>query len=312
MTIDASQSAPIQDDATRERVKPPELSWFPVRYIEDIARGRRPESWWLPHAESNGFRFVELHQSFVDEPLKVGRVEKALRAAGLGVAMITGASDLVHPLAKIRAQEIGVVRYNVDVAGRLGAPSVRITAGVRRDEVSFDQGLRWFAEAVEQLGPYADARAVKLCVENHFRDRTWPANAVDFAAEPARFDALYEFLGGTPVGINYDSSQPMVVDTDELAVFDQVAPRIFHVHLGDRLRHSRSHSVLGEGEVRLGAILGRLRTLKYDRFLSIEDGSPEGDVGLRRGLAFARGQIRRYWPEHGGPALQGGPARSDQ
>ncbi len=312
MTSDVSQSAPIQGDATRGPAKAPELSWFPVRYIEDIARGRRPESWWLPQAESYGFRFVELHQSFVDEPLKLGRIEKALRAGGLGVAMITGASDLVHPLATVRAQEIRVVRDNIDIAARLGAPSVRITAGVRRDEISLDEGLRWFARAVDELGPYADARAVKLCVENHFRDRTWPASAVDFAAEPARFGALYELLGDTPVQINYDSSQPMVFDTDELALLDQVGPRIFHVHLGDRLRRSRSHSVLGDGEVRLGAILGRLRTLKYHRFLSIEDGSPEGDVGLKRGLAFVRNEIGRHWPEQGGPATAIGPAASNQ
>jgi sugar phosphate isomerase/epimerase len=296
---DLPESVSPREDLTGSAVKAPDLSWFPVRYIEEIAEGRRSESWWLPDAERFGFRFVELHQSFVDEPVKVARMEQALHASGLGVAMITGASDLVHPLAERRAEQKRGVRNNIEVAARLGAPAVRITTGLRHDAVPLDVGLTWIAEAAEELGQFAEARGVTLCVENHFRDRTWPLGAVDFAAEPNRFRALYKLLNRTRVRINYDSSQPMVVDGDELVLLESVAPRIFHVHLGDRVRGSRSHSVLGEGDVRIPAILARLRALRYDRFLSIEDGSREGNTGLERGLAFVRKEVDRCWRENG-------------
>jgi sugar phosphate isomerase/epimerase len=43
-------------------------------------------------------------------------------------------------------------------------------------------------------------------------------------------------------------------------------------------------------------IFAILREDRFASFISVEDGSGEGDEGLRRGIAFLRGLIRRYWP----------------
>jgi sugar phosphate isomerase/epimerase len=275
----------------------PRLSWFPVRLIQEVSEGRRSESGWLQSAEGFGFRFVELHQAFVSSPAQVRRIESALQAAGLGVAMITGASDLVHPSAQQRGREITRVRRNIEIAARLGAPAVRVTAGIRRTEISARDGFDRIRRSLDQLIPSAEREGVALCFENHYRDRTWPVDSVDFAADEQRFLQLAELIQATKARINYDSAQPMVIDADELALLERVAAQVFHVHLGDRRRGSRQHSVLGEGDVRISDVLAILRRRGYDRFISIEDGNAEGDVGLERGLRFVRQQIATHWAD---------------
>lgn len=279
------------------RPRVPRLSWFPVRFIQEVSEGRRSESAWLESAERFGFRFVELHQVFVSEHSRVRRLQRALQARDLGVSMITGASDLVHPSAEQRLREIAQVRWNVEVAARLGAPAVRVTTGIRRAEVTAPAGLERIDRALDELIPIAQRESVTLCFENHFRDRTWPADAVDFAAEEEQFLQLVEAIRPTAARINYDSAQPMVIGANELALLDNVATHVFHVHLGDRRRGSRKHSVLGEGDVRIGEVLAILRRIGYDRFISIEDGNAEGDAGLERGLDLVRREVARHWGE---------------
>jgi sugar phosphate isomerase/epimerase len=282
-------------DAGIIRAGLPRLSWFPVRYIESVSEGRRSESTWLESAERFGFRFVELHQSFVSDPDRVYRLEQKLQSTGLGVSMITGASDLVNPSLQQRLLEIAAVRRNIEIATRLGAPAVRVTAGINRPEVGVQEGLDRIGRALDELIPYAERESVTLCFENHFRDRTWPPGAVDFAAEEGRFRQLALMIRPTPVRINYDSAQPMVIGADELNLLRDLAAQVFHVHLGDRRRNSKQHSVLGEGDVRIPEVLAALHRCKYDRFISIEDGNPESDQGLERGLSLVRREIDRQW-----------------
>jgi sugar phosphate isomerase/epimerase len=273
----------------------PRLSWFPVRFIQEVSEGRRDESEWLYSAEGFGFRFVELHQVFVSAPSQVRRLERTLGATGIGVAMITGASDLVHPSSGQRRREVAGVMRNIEIAGRLGASAVRVTAGISRPEIRAGDGFERIAQALDELVPIAQGANVTLCFENHFRDRTWPPDTVDFAASQERFLQLAELIRGTEARINYDSAQPMVIGADELELLDHVAAQVFHVHLGDRRRGSRQHSVLGEGDVRIGQVLATLRRRGYDRFISIEDGNAEGGVGLERGVRVVRREIAKHW-----------------
>jgi sugar phosphate isomerase/epimerase len=207
--------------------------------------------------------------------------------------MLTCAPDFTDPSAAARASQLEAMHRHVDFAALLGIPAVRVTAGPEHPGVEFEEALPSIVAAFAELAVHAAQCDVTLCVENHFRDRTW--TTPDITAPPERFMRLLAAIEHTDVRINYDSAQPMVTETDELTLLDAVGPRVFGVHLGDRRRGARAHAVLGEGDVDLAGVLGRLNALGYDRFLTVEDGNLEGDAGLRRGLECVRRLVDATW-----------------
>jgi sugar phosphate isomerase/epimerase len=271
----------------------PRLSWFPVRLIAEVHAGRASASEWIAGAPRLGFDAVELHAAFVASDGQLADVTAELWRARLDVSMLTCAPDFTDPAPGVRDAEIAAMRRHVDIAADLRTPAVRVTAGPEHPGVSFDDALPGIVDAFAAVAEHAERRGVTVCVENHYRDRTW--DAPDVTAPPERFARLLHATADLPIRVNYDSAQPMVIDVDELALLDEVLPRVVHVHLGDRRRRQRPHAVLGEGDVDLRGILARLHARGYERFLTVEDGNPEGDAGLRRGLAHVRDLVAEQW-----------------
>ena len=271
----------------------PRLSWFPVRLIAPVHEGRLSPSAWIATARSLGFEAVELHAAFVSGAQARSDVADALQRAGLTVPMLTGACDLVD--ADRWQDEAAAMRELIDIAAAMSIPTARATAGPDHAGVEFDQVLPRVAERLAELGAYGTRRGVTVCVENHFRDRTWAPGAVDITAPPAHFARLLDALRDSDVRVNYDSAQPMVTGAEGLSLLDDVIDRIAHVHLGDRRRGERAHTILGKGDVDFDGVLDRLHAHGYDHYLTIEDGNPDGAAGLRRGAAFVRELVSARW-----------------
>lgn len=276
-------------------MSPPLLSWFPVRLVAAVHDGEASASEWIAAAPRLGFPAVELHASFVATEPRLSGVERALERARVAVSMITGAPDFVDPDPDRRAGQLAAMRRLVRIAHRLSIPTVRATAGPERPGVAFDDALPRIVDAIGALAAYAEERDVTVCVENHYRDRTWEADAIDITAPRECFAQLLAALRETPVRVNYDSAQPMVTGCDGIQLLDAVADRLAHVHLGDRRRGERAHAVIGEGDVDFDAVLSRLHAIGYDRYLTVEDGNPEGELGLRRGTEFLHARLAATW-----------------
>jgi sugar phosphate isomerase/epimerase len=187
------------------------------------------------------------------------------------------------------------MRRKIDTARQLGASTVRVTTGIRRPGVSTRDGVEWSSSCLADLADYAQPRGITLCLENHFRDRMWPVDAIDFAAEVDVFLHVYDRLRSTPVMVNFDTAHPMVMDVDEIALLDRVKERVYNVHAGDRMRGQRQHCVIGKGDVKFDAVFSILSAAGYHRFITVEDGSSEGDEGLRAAIRFLSSTIAQYW-----------------
>jgi sugar phosphate isomerase/epimerase len=273
----------------------PALTWFPVRLINPITSGELPLESWLAQASRFGFRHVELHHGFVPDEATTGTACRALDRLGLQVSMLTCAPDFTNPDPLARREQMTEMQRKIETARRLGAPAIRVTTGMQRPEVSTPDGVAWSSACFADLSDYAQPRGITLCLENHFRDRLWPADAIDFAAEIDVFLEVCERLRPTPVMVNFDTAHPMVMDVDEVALLDRVKDRVFNVHAGDRLRGQRQHCVIGTGDVNFDAVFSILSATGYHRFITVEDGSPKGDEGLRAAVRFLTGKIARYW-----------------
>ncbi len=247
---------------------------------------------WLERVPSFGIRAVELYHGFLTEQ-NLPRVGQTLQALGLQVSQITCAPDFTNPDAAVRKRELEFMRQRVEWAAMLGADAVRVTAGMQHEGLSEEEGIRYAVEGMIQLAEYAVPLGVYPCYENHYKDRCWTRE--DFSFLPERFLRIFEQIEPTPVRLNFDFANPLMVSADPVALLQRVVHKVHHVHAGDRQPGEYQHCVLGEGKVPFRALLQILHAHSYRGYLSIEDGQSQGDEGFRRSLAFLQGLVNEVY-----------------
>jgi sugar phosphate isomerase/epimerase len=270
----------------------PSLSWIPVRLMDAVLVDRTLSvEGWLRSAPEFGLSAVEIYHRFLD--LGDLNLPALLDELGLRVSMITCSPDFTNPDEWIRTQEMAQMQVRLESAVELGAPQLRVTTGMRHPGADDDQAMRWAVESLARLSDHAAARGITLALENHYQDRYW--DQPDFAARAEVFVAVVERLRATPVMINFDASNPLMVGDDPAALLGQVADRVVSMHASDRPRGRYQHSAIGEGEVDYDALLALLAGRRFSGWISVEDGQAEGDDGFRRSLAFLRDRIAAHW-----------------
>ncbi|HIE52171.1 MAG TPA: sugar phosphate isomerase/epimerase [Armatimonadetes bacterium] len=277
-------------------MKPPILSWSPLRYIASmIERGEPGFEAWFAQARGYGLHYLEMHYRVPPrDPAALRDLRRLLDRYELSLSQFICTPDFTHPDRAYRDAQLEFMRENLAVARALGAVGCRVTAGCGYEEVSTEQGIAWAAEYLQRLGDLAEKQGLKLGFENHYRDRYYGPRQ-DFCFHAEVFLAVFERIKDSPVGVNFDCSNQLMGDEDPLAVLEVVKPKVWHVHASDRPRGRYEHSVIGEGDVPFDALFQTLADSGYQGFISLEDGNPEGDAGTERGLAFLRRKIAQYW-----------------
>ncbi|MCS7272561.1 MAG: sugar phosphate isomerase/epimerase [Fimbriimonadales bacterium] len=270
----------------------PKIAWAPVRLIQPILHGQLTVLEWLRQVPAFGVSAVELYYAFLSQE-NLPQLKAELRALELAVSQITCAPDFTHPDPAVRAAQLEMMKRYVDWAAELGADAVRTTAGTAHEGVNPTDAVHYAAENMVKLAEYAIPQGVYPCYENHYKDRLWTRE--DFSFLPERFLAIFELLEPTPVRINFDFANPLMVDADPVALLQRVVHKVHHVHAGDRLPGQYQHTVLGEGAVPFVPLLQLLKAHGYAGYISIEDGQPYGDEGFRKSLAFLKSQVDAVW-----------------
>ncbi|MEN3000559.1 MAG: sugar phosphate isomerase/epimerase family protein [Armatimonadota bacterium] len=247
---------------------------------------------WLESVPSFGVSAVELYHGFLSDQ-NLPQVRRLLQSLGLQVSQITCAPDFTHPDPAVRKQELEAMYRRVEWAAALGADAVRVTAGMQHDDLSEEDGIRYAVDCMVQLADYAIPMGVYPCYENHYKDRRWTRE--DFSFLPERFLRIFELLEPTPVRVNFDFANPLMVGADPVELLQRVVHKVHHVHAGDRQPGEYQHCVLGEGKVPFRTLLEMLHARGYAGYLSIEDGQAEGDAGFRRSLTFLQAMVDAIW-----------------
>ncbi len=215
------------------------------------------------------------------------------RASGAGLAiagLVPYAKDMNHPEAGARKKAVAELKAAVDMAGALDCPAIRVFGG--REVLPAEQGsaLGWLAESLREVGEYAQARRVRLNIENH----------MDTMATSAEMTmAIARAVDLPNVGVLYDQANLAFMNSEshELALALQ-ARRIQHVHVKDFFWRGteRIATVLGHGIVPWAAIVDSLTDMGYDGFYSLEyerrwfpHQLPPASVGMKLCLDFLRG-----------------------
>jgi sugar phosphate isomerase/epimerase len=248
--------------------------------------------------------------------LSAGSVVAVQELLGAHQIAISGLGYYPNPLSADRAESevaISHLRKVIDAAAVLEVGLVNTFIG-RDPALSVDANWPKFLEVWKPLIEYAEARGVKVAIENCpmlFDQDQWPGGK-NLATTPNIWRRMFDAIPSKNFGLNFDPSHFVWQQIDYVKPLAEFKDRIFHVHAKDA-RIDRGaldeHGLLaypklwhtpkipGMGDVRWGAFFGALSDAGYQGHVAIEveDRAFEGSVDLRQdSLRISRRFLMQY------------------
>jgi sugar phosphate isomerase/epimerase len=162
-----------------------------------------------------GFDGVEiLHRQMTDEsPTYVNKLKQAAFRTGLALPMLSIHQDFISDKADERKEAVAHTSHCIDLASRLGIPSIRLNSGRWNTIASFDDlmkvkgdepaiegytdedAFRWCIEGIRACLPAAERAGVLLALENHWGLTTRTEHLL----------RIYKSVASPWLGINLDT-----------------------------------------------------------------------------------------------------------
>ena len=183
-----------------------------------------------------------------------------LAAEGTGAGWVAHKLRLTDPDAAIRARARDYVAAIVDFAGTFGAPAIigsmqgRVESGV-----AHEQALVWLREALDELGPRAQAHGVPLLLEPLNRYETNLINSV------AHGVALLETLQTKNVKLLCDLFHMNIEEVSIAESLRAAGRHVGHVHFADSNRRA-----VGFGHTDMTPVVQALCDIGYIGCLAAE------------------------------------------
>ena len=229
------------------------------------------------------------------------------------IPMLCCSPDFTHPDKRFRQEQIDKEKNWIDMCSALGGTYCRVLSGQRRPEVSREDGINYAVQCIEACIPHAADQGITLIIENHYKDNYW--SYPEFAQQMDVFCDLVDRIDSPHFGVNYDPSNTILAGEDPLELLDRVKHRVVTMHASDRfllegniedLRKEEmdgvgyaqrlSHGEIGKGLNDYDRIFGTLKEVRFNGWVSIEDGV-DGFEQMQRSVKFLRKKMSAYWPE---------------
>lgn len=275
------------------------------------------EQWIMQAADQLDVDGLEFYWGFTpQEPAEIKFVRSLLDANNLQMPMMCYSPDFTKPDAKDRAVEVEKEKKVIEVTAALGGKFCRVLSGQRRSEVSRKDGVKYAADCIKELIPFAEKHRVTLILENHYKDGFW--TQPEFAQ---KMDVFLELLGAIQrspwFGVNYDPSNTVIAGEDPIALLEAVKDRVVTMHASDRyfeggtvedLRKMEAHPQAGYAQILKHGVVGKglndfdkifsiLKKAGFNGWVSIEDGQ-DPTVGMEH-LRLSAEFLRVKMKEHG-------------
>ena len=211
LPVRATEARQSSGDAARKRIR---LAVSTYSYWH-FRTPRYPIEKVIDDAARLGFDGVEiLHRQMTDEsPGYVNRLKQAAFRNGLALPMLSIHQDFVSPKKEERDEAVAHTKKCIDLAARLGIPSIRLNSGRWNTIPSFDDlmkvkgdeppipghtdedAFRWCIDSIGECLPAAESAGVLLALENHWGLTTKTENLL----------RIYKAVASPWLGINLDT-----------------------------------------------------------------------------------------------------------
>jgi sugar phosphate isomerase/epimerase len=191
---------------------------------------------------------------------------RRLSASGTSVG-----NDFTLPEDKLREQ-IGLTKKWIDRAEFLGAPYVRVFAGMSKQSDPEKATERCIA-SLKECVDYSSKKGIFLGLENHH----------GIVAEPEQIIGIVQAVNSQWLGINCDTANFQTVDP--YASLEKIAPYAINVHFKGEIRR-KDHD---KEPADLPRLMKILRDANYQGYLALEYESKEApDTGIPKLLSRMR------------------------
>ena len=293
------------------------LAAFPKCYLDALCvdHTMTVEQWIDSAAVELDIDGLEFYSGFTpQDPSHLARLRAQIEAHDLTMPMMCYSPDFTQPDPADRQCEIEKEQRVIESTAQLGGKLCRVLSGQRRPDVSIADGVKYAAECITSLLPFAEQHGVMLILENHYKDGYW--DFPEFAQKRDVFLALLDAIPRSPwFGVNYDPSNAVVAGDDPIQLLDDVLDRVVSMHASDRYFEGGTladlqklgahqgyasilkHGIIGRGLNDYDAIFSRLAGAGFHGWISIEDGNDPavGMDHLRQSAEF----LRKKMAEHG-------------
>ena len=270
------------------------LSCLPVSLYDDIFSGKSSVADWIRLGAELGLDAVDFSIKFFPQwnDRLLNTVWVSLARRGLEACMIACYSDFTHPDPDQRAEELTRLKSDIALAKAVGAKFVRVTAGQNHPGTERKDGVRWVTDGFRHALDEAEKQGVTLAYENHTKGAPW--QFWDFSQPSEIFLEILDALSDTPLGVCFDTANPLVLKEDVLGLLDKVIDRIVVLHVFDMREAGEFEPVrVGTGASPIPQIFSRMRQTGYDGWLSIEEASRQGKRGFEEAITY----VRQTWEQ---------------
>ena len=206
--------------------------------------------------------------------------------------MLACYSDFTHPDEIQRKQELANLKSDILLAKALGAKFVRVTAGQNHPATKRDVGVRWVIDGFRHALDEAEKHGIILAYENHTKGAPW--QYWDFSQPSEIFLEILDALSDTPLGVCFDTANPLVLKEDVLALLEKVIERVVVLHVFDMREAGKFEPVrVGTGASPIPQVFSRMQQVNYDGWLSIEEASRQGQPGFEAAITY----VKQTWQQ---------------
>jgi sugar phosphate isomerase/epimerase len=293
----------------------PKLAVFPKAFMQALCKtGTMRISEWIELASKLDIEGLEWYAGFreMQNEKNWPVFRRQVEEKGMVIPMMCCSPDFTHPDKEFREKEIAKQKRWLHMTHALGGSYCRVLSGQRRPVLSDTEGVKLAAESIEACLSYAQELGITLVLENHYKDDFW--EYPEFAQKMEIFCQLVDAIHHPNFGINYDPSNAFLAGDDPIDLLKRVSARVVTMHASDRFllegtledlhreeygtpgyAKRLSHGEIGKGLNDYDAIFEELSHVKFDGWISIEDGV-DGMEQLANSVAFLRNKISHYWP----------------
>ncbi|MEX0774188.1 MAG: sugar phosphate isomerase/epimerase family protein [Phycisphaeraceae bacterium] len=294
------------------------LATFPKAWLDAlVVDGSMSLSQWITLSHQFDLDGLEFYAGFLDlrDARRWRDYRREVEDQGRCISMLCCSPDFIQRDARRWQEQVDLQKRWVDMTAELGGQYCRVLSGQRQPEVSRSDGMRLASEGIRACLPHAESRGVTLIIENHYKDNYW--QYPEFAQHMDVFVELVAAIPAAPwFGVNFDPSNCIICGDDPIALLDAVKHRLATMHASDRYFEGGTqadlarrdldpvtgyapylrHGVIGQGLNDYDRIFSILRSVGFDGWISIEDGTdPTTSVAdIHKSIVFLRQKMREH------------------